>query len=87
MRIRRIRLSIMSDAEIIGKLIRQAYMPVSSPPGVREQILGRLMAEIGYYPKVDSNKVWGRPRLMVPILASIAAGFIIYGCILSTSWL
>ena len=33
----------MDDEESIGRLLRQTYRPVSSPPGVRGQIRERLI--------------------------------------------
>ena len=77
----------MDDEESIGRLLRQTYRPVSSPPGVRGQIRERLIAEIKCYSEASSNKPWARPRLIVPILVSIASGLIIYGYYISLTWI
>jgi hypothetical protein len=71
-------MSYTNDEEMIGRLLQQAHRPVSPPPGVREQIRERLIAEIECYSE-DSSELWTRPRLMIPILASIASGLIAYG--------
>ncbi len=71
-------MSYINDEETIGRLLRQTYRPVSLLPGVKEQIRERLIAEIEYY-LGGSSKPWARPRLMIPILASIASGLIAYG--------
>jgi hypothetical protein len=70
------------DEETIGRLIRSAYRPASLPAAVKEIIRGDIMNELDN----DSKRImkpWARPRLMVPILASIASGLIAYGCWIS----
>jgi hypothetical protein len=71
-------MSYIDDEETVGRLLRETYRPVSLPPGVKEQIRERLIAEIECYLE-GSSKPWARPRLMIPILASIASGLIAYG--------
>jgi len=78
-------MSYINDEETIGRLLRQTYRPVSPPPGVREQIRERLIAEIECYSE-GSSEPWARPRLIVPILVSIASGLIIYGYWISMTW-
>ena len=75
-------MSYADDEEAIGGLLRQTYRPVSLPPGVREQIRERLVAEIECYVE-GSGSMWTRPSLVIPILASIASGLIAYGCWIS----
>jgi hypothetical protein len=72
------------DEEAIGRLIRETYRPMSMPLDVKEQIRKRLLAEIESYPK-RSIQPWERPRLVVPVLASIASGLIAYGCWVSVN--
>jgi len=76
-------MSYRGDEEMIGRLMRQAYRPVSQPACLREQIRERLIAEVEGYLEDSSNKLWARPRLVIPIMASIASGLIIYGCWIS----
>ena len=71
-------MSYIDDEEAIGRLLRQTYRPVSLPPGVKGLIRERLIAEIECYSEVSSGP-WTRPRLVIPILASIASGLIAYG--------
>lgn len=79
-------MSYINDEETIGRLLRETYRPVSLPPGVREQIRERLIAKIEGY-SGHADKPWASPRLMVPILASIASGLIIYGYWISMTWM
>ena len=79
-------MSYIDDEEAIGGLLRQTYKPVSPPPGLREQIRGRIIGEMECRSE-SSSILWARPRLTVAILASIAAGLIAYGCWISMTWI
>ena len=78
-------MTYIDDEETLGKLIRQAYGPVSPPSGEKELIVARIMTELDGYSEGES-KPWARPRLMVPVLASIAGGLIAYGYLLSMTF-
>lgn len=73
------------DEERLGRLIRQTYEPVVIPPGMKELIRERILKELSN----DSEKrigPWARPKVMVPILASIAGALIAYGFWISKSF-
>jgi len=79
-------MSNIDGEETIGKILRQAYQPISLSPCVKEQIRERLLVEIEAC-SYGSRQLWVRPRLMVPILVSIASGLIAYGYWISiTLW-
>jgi hypothetical protein len=73
------------DEEEIGRLIREGYGQVSPSSGSKERAKGYLLDEIGSHSDRGSS-LWERPTLLVPILASAAAGLIAYGCWLSTTF-
>ena len=75
-------MSYTNDEETISGLLRRTYRPVSLPPAVKEQIRERLITEIECYIGGPS-KPWTRPRLVIPIAASVASGLIAYGCWIS----
>jgi hypothetical protein len=76
-------MSNVDDEKKMGDLIREACRPVEAPPGVKGDIRVRLVAQYDSRTQA-SSKLWDRPKVMVPILASIAGGLIVYGCLIST---
>ena len=74
-----------NDEETLKQLLQQAYKPVNPLPGEKELIMARIMTELDGYSKGE-RKPWARPRLMVPVLASIAGGLIAYGYLLSMTF-
>lgn len=68
----------MYDDDNIGQLINKACGPVDTAPETKRHIRDRLIAEIDSC-SYSSGRLWHRPRLMVPILVSLAASLIAYG--------
>ena len=67
----------------IKRLLKAAYEPVAPPPEVRTGVLECLTLEAGRAVLRLSRPPWERPRLMVPVLVAVIAGFIGYGAWLS----
>ena len=76
---------ILENEEQIGRLLKAACIPVAMPQDVKDQIRGRLAAEIEAG-SLGQSKMWYRPMLVIPVLASLAGGLIAYGYHLSLAW-
>ena len=71
-----------NSEEDIRRLLKSAYKPVVASPELKEQLLERLTYEVDAALSA-SRPVWERPRLWVPIVASIISAVIGYGVWLS----
>jgi len=70
-----------ADEEQLKTLISQAYPPVESPPGVREEVFKRVMAEFAVISRKRSFRIvslWERAFAVRPLLAgAIVAAFLL----------
>jgi hypothetical protein len=65
----------------IKKILKEAYEPVAPSSEFKEQLRERLSYEVAGAGM--STPVLARPKLVVPIIAGVAAGLIAYGVWLS----
>ena len=79
----------LDNDEDVRRMLKSAYKPAAPPPEFKEQLLERLRREVSATKTVPrSTKTvphsrWGRPRVWVPIVASIISVAIGYGIWLS----
>ena len=70
------------DEESIGKMVRKAHTPVNVSSNLKSQVRQRLIEEIGHSSSGFRN-VLNRPVLIIPIMASISIGLVVYGYFVS----
>ena len=63
----------------IKRMLKAAYRPVAPSSEFKEQLCERLSGEIH-----SAHPILTRPKLVIPIIVTIAAGLIGYGVWLST---
>ena len=72
----------LDNDEDVRRMLKSAYKPAAPPPEFKEQLLERLRREVSATKTVPHSR-WGRPRVWVPIVASIISVAIGYGIWLS----
>jgi len=65
--------------EEIKMLIQKACKPVQIPHDFKSRLYEQLVSNMVSKEKSGVRPLWGRPKIMVPVMASITGGLIGYG--------
>jgi hypothetical protein len=65
--------------EEMKMLLQKACKPVQIPQDFKNRLREQLVSNMESKEKPGVRPLWGRPRIMVPIMASITGGLIGYG--------
>jgi hypothetical protein len=65
-------------------LLQRAFRPAQIPQDFKDRLREQLVSNSVSMGKAWVSPLWSRPRIMVPIMASVTGGLISYGA--WTSW-
>ena len=69
----------LDNEEEVKKLMQEACKPVQIPQDFKSRLRDRLVSDMVTGEKSKVRSFWSRPKIVIPLMASVTGGLIGYG--------